>query len=56
MSTPGTGLPSTEVEDALALEKELALLREEEAESGEVDLLLVVLDLSEIGVVGEVES
>ena len=43
-----------EVEDALALEEELALLREEQAEPRQVDLLLVDLHLREVGVVGEV--
>ena len=42
---------AAEIEDALALEEELALLREEQAEAREVDLLLVVFDLREVGVV-----
>ena len=37
----------SEGEDAGALEKEVALLREEQAEAGQVDLLLVSLDLGE---------
>ena len=43
-----------EPEDALPLQEELSLLREEETESRQVDLLLVHLDLGEVGVVGEV--
>ena len=39
---------------ALILQKEIALFREEEAEACQVDLLLVGLDLCEVGVVGEV--
>ena len=49
----GAGRPP-EVEDPLTLQKELALLREEQAEPRQVDLLLVHLDLREIGVPGEV--
>ena len=45
-----------EVEDAAAFEEEVALLGEEEAEAREVDLLLVDLDLREVGVVGEVRG
>src|SRR6185503_13104340 len=45
---------AAEVEDTLVLEKEVSLLGEEQAEPGQVDLLLVGLDLGEIGVVGEV--
>ena len=45
---------AAERERARVLEEELALLREEEAEAREVDLLLVGLDLGEVGVVGEV--
>ena len=44
-----------EREDPLALEEELPLLGEEQAEPRQVHLLLVVFDLGEIGVVGEVE-
>ncbi len=43
-----------EVEDAGVLEEEVPLLREEEREAREVHLLLVDLDLGEVGVVGEV--
>ena len=43
-----------EVEDAAALEEEVALLGEEQVEAGQVHLLLVDLDLREVGVVGEV--
>ena len=45
---------AAEAEEPLVLEEELALLGKEEAEAGQVDLLLVGLDLREIGVVGEV--
>ncbi len=38
----------------MSFEKEVTFLRKKEAEPGEVDLLLVVLDLSEVGVVGEI--
>jgi hypothetical protein len=57
---PAAGLPAAagpaaaEVEDAAALEEEVALLREEQAEARQVDLLLVDLDLREVGVDGEV--
>ena len=44
----------TEGEEALILQEEVALLGEEEAEAGQVHLLLVGLDLREVGVVGEV--
>ena len=40
----------------MAFEKELALFGEEQAEAGQVDLLLVRLDLGEIGVVREVRN
>ena len=43
-----------EVEDAAALEEELPLSRKEQVEAGQVDLLLVNLDLREVGVDGEV--
>src|SRR5207244_3299639 len=46
--------PSSEIEDALVLQEEIALLRKEEAEAGEVDLLLIRFDLCEVGVVGQV--
>ena len=39
-----------EVEQAAALEEELALLRKEQVEARQVDLLLVDLDLREVGV------
>ena len=45
---------AAERERALVLEEELALLRKEQAEAREVDLLLVGFDLREVGVVGEV--
>ena len=48
------GRRPAEGERALVLEKELALLGKEQAEAREVDLLLVGLDLREVGVVGEV--
>ena len=46
--------PAAEIEDAAAFQEELALLREEQTEAGQVDLLLVHLDLREIGVDGEI--
>ena len=46
--------PAREGEDALALEKEVALLGKEQVEPRQVDLLLVLFDLREIGVVREV--
>jgi len=48
-------LRQTELEDAGVLQEELALLGEEEGEAGEVDLLLVGLDLGEVGVEREIE-
>ena len=42
---------AAEGERALVLEEELALLGKEQAEAREVDLLLVGLDLREVGVV-----
>ena len=45
------GRAAAEVEDALALEEELALLGEEQVEARQVDLLLVFFDLREVGVV-----
>src|SRR5262249_4944047 len=44
-----------DVEHAGILEEELALLRKELAELREIDLLLVRLDLREVGVDGNVE-
>ena len=52
----GPEAAAREVEDAAPLEKELPLLREEQVEAGEVHLLLVHLDLGEVGVVGEVRG
>ena len=57
--SPGRGgalgsLRGAEGEDALPFEKELALLRKEEAEPGQVDLLGIRLDLREVGVPGQV--
>ena len=46
--------PAAELEDPLSLEEELAFFWKKEAEAGQVDLLLVHLDLREIGVVGEI--
>ena len=45
-----------ELEDALVLEEEIALLGEEQVEPREVDLLLVGFDLREVGVDGEVPA
>ena len=45
---------AAEAERALVLEKELALLGEEQAETREVNLLLVRLDLGEVGIDGDV--
>ena len=45
---------AAEVEQASALEKELALLGQEQVEARQVDLLLVDLDLREVGVHGEI--
>src|SRR6185503_12644927 len=50
----GDAAAAREVEQAAPLEEELALLREEQVEAGEVHLLLVDLHLREVGVVGEV--
>ena len=44
-----------EIEDPHPFLKELALLREEEAETGEVDLLLIDFDVGEVGVQGQIE-
>ena len=53
--TAPTSIPtSPEVEDSSAFKKELPLLRKEETEPGQVDLLLVHLDLCEIRVEGEI--
>ena len=53
---PAAEVPAAlgEVEVAPTLQEELALLREEQAEPRQVDLLLVHLDLGEVGVEGEV--
>ena len=48
------GIAGAELEDAGVLEEEVALLREEQVEARQVDLLLVGLDLREVGVDGEV--
>ena len=50
------GLHAAEVEDALAFDEEVALLGEEQAEAGEVDLLQVFFDLREVGAQGGVED
>ena len=50
--TESTG--ASERECALVLDEEVTLLRKEQAESGQVDLLLVGLHLRKIGVVGEI--
>ena len=47
------GLPA-EIENALTLEKEIALLRVEHIEAREIDLLQILFDLREIGVHGQV--
>ena len=44
------------IEDAGVLEKELALLREEQTELGEIDLLFVGFGLREVGVDGGIEG
>ena len=44
-----------EIEESRPLQEELALLLEEEAEAGQVDLDVVGLDLGEVGVEGRVE-
>ena len=43
-------------EQPAVLEEERPLLREQQVEAGQVDLLFVDFDLREVGVVGEVES
>jgi len=47
---------AAELEDALPFQEELPLLGEEDTEACQVDLLLVVLDLGEVGVAGEVRG
>ena len=47
-------LHAAERERALVLQEELALLREEQAEARQVDLLLIGLDLREVGVDREI--
>ena len=49
-----SALHASKGEDTRPFEKELSFLREEQAETGQVDLLLILLDLREVGVVGEV--
>lgn len=53
---PGARLPAAEGEQPLALEKELALLREEQTEACEVDLFFVRLHLGEVCIDGEVRG
>ena len=48
---PAAGAAAGEVEHAAAFEEEVALLGKEQAEPRQVDLLLVDLDLREVGVV-----
>ena len=48
------GAAAREVEHAAAFEEEVALLGKEQVEARQVDLLLVDLDLREVGVDGEV--
>ena len=56
-TTPATAAaPPSKLENALALQEELAFLREEQAEACQVDLLLVDLDLRKIRVVGQVSG
>lgn len=47
---------ATERVNALSLQKEIALLGEKQAESGQVDLFLVLFDLGKIGVVSEIRD
>ena len=54
LAEPTAGAAAGEVEVAAPLEEEVALLGQEQAEPGEVHLLLVHLDLREVGVHGEV--
>src|SRR3989304_3592359 len=53
----GTSAPqllhAAELKNRLPLQEKVAFLGEEEAESRQVDLLVVLLDLREVGVVGE---
>jgi hypothetical protein len=49
-AAPAPAAAERELVDRAALEEELALLREVELEAGQVDLLLVGLDLGEVGV------
>ncbi len=51
---PPDAPPRREVEQAPALEEELALLGKEQVEARQVHLLLVDFDLREVGVHGEV--
>ena len=55
MSTTSPG-HAAKLKQALVFQKELAFFWKEEAEAGEVDLLLVGLDLREVRVVGEVRG
>jgi hypothetical protein len=48
------GAAAAEIEDAAAFKEEVALLRKEQVEARQVELLLIDLDLREVGVVGEV--
>jgi hypothetical protein len=50
------GRIETEFEDAVVFEKELAFLREEQGETGEIDLLIVDLGVGEVRVVGQIEG
>src|SRR6185436_20520409 len=43
-----------EIKDPLSLEKEVALLGEEQAEARQVDLLLIFFNLREVGIDGKV--
>ena len=52
---PEPAAAGADAEHAGVLEKEVPLLRKEEGEAGQVDLLLVHLHLREIGVQGEVQ-
>ena len=54
MPKPPLVPPRAKSNVALSLEKEIALLGKKQVEAREVDLLFVDLDLSEIGVDGEV--
>src|SRR5205085_2378784 len=48
------GFGSSELEDSLPFEKELALFRKQQVEPRQVHLLVVGLDLREVGVVREI--